>query len=1239
MKKTLCLLGAVMLSMSFVSSSLAQTKTEKGPWRRVDEASIPLVGTRYIHPTHSLTFQLDIAKMQSTLALVKRIDDPAYLPVFIELPKPDGSVGYYQVQLNETMSPGLMDQFPTIRTYDGIATDNSGEVVKLDLTPQGFHAMTLIPGKPTLFIDPFSHGGGDLEHYIVYSRADFKTDKTFECEVENDALTAIKSVDNEVKSYGNCTKRTYRLALAATGEYTTFHGGTVALAQAAQVTTVNRVNGVYMRDLAVTLIIIPNNNLLIYTNSATDPYTNGTPGTMITQNQTNVTTVIGSANYDVGHVFGTNSGGLAGLGVVCSSSNKARGVTGSAAPIGDPFDIDYVAHEMGHEFSGNHSFRGSAGSCSGNANNGTAMEPGSGSSIMAYAGICSPQDVQSNSDDYFHGVNMQEMHTFITTGGGNGCAVSTAIPNQSSPTMTGTVGSVTIPANTPFALTATATDPDGDVLTYCWEQMDNGNSTQPPVATSTIGPNFRSFDPTTSGTRYFPKISTILANGPYTWEVLPTAARTMNFRCMVRDNEAGGGCNDVANLTVTTAVTTGTYAVTYPTATGISWAGNSTQTVTWTVAGTAAAPFSCANVDVLISLDGGATFSVIANDVPNDGSQDVTVPNTATTTAIIMVQCANGTFFDISNNVFAITAATNDYTLTLTNNSISACQGTNGVFSVQVGQIGSYSSPVTLSTIGLPAGTTGTFSPNPATPGTTTTLTITGTAGATPGVYTFTVNGSSVSGSHTTSGTILISTSGASASTLTYPLDTDPSAPISPAMTWSNTGSGMQYDIVIATDAALTNVVESATGLTNASYTPTTLLPATTYYWQVSAYNACSSAVLSSVFSFTTASCGSFIATTVPQTISASGTPTVTSTLTIATSGIINDLNVVDLVGTHTWINDLTVKITSPAGTQVTLWSAICNDEDNFDVNFDDEAAAGALPCPPVGGGSYNAVTVLSAFDGENMNGVWTLTITDAANQDGGSLTGWGLDICFTPTTPCTNPDVPTLTGTPAICAGSSTTLSIATGNLNDATNWQWYSGSCGGTAVGSGTSVSVNTAGTYYVRGEGGCITPGTCQSITVTQTTVNTAATLSAGILAASQNGAQYQWINCANGSAIAGATSQTYIPTVNGNYAVQVTTNGCTDTSACIAYNVVGVEDLNGMDIQLYPNPTSGIITISFGKMATIQTLTVTDVTGRLVRNEQAFTAQSMEIDLSRESKGVYFMNIQMGGQFKTLKITKN
>ena len=283
------------------------------------------------------------------------------------------------------MEPELRAKFPEIKTYSGAQVDDHSRYIRLDITPQGFHAMVLTAGEGTVYIDPYSFGK-DIEHYICYFKKDFRpvSGKSMVCGVLGNPINTDDFRPDPTLRFGTCELRSYRLALSATGEYTAFHGGTVALAQAAQVTTMNRVNGVFMRDFAVQMNIIGNNNLIIYTNAATDPFSNGNTGAMINENQTNTDNVIGSANYDIGHIFGTNSGGLAGLGVICSNGNKARGVTGSGAPIGDPFDIDYVAHEIGHQFGANHTQNNNC-----NRNNATAMEPGSASTIMGYAGICS----------------------------------------------------------------------------------------------------------------------------------------------------------------------------------------------------------------------------------------------------------------------------------------------------------------------------------------------------------------------------------------------------------------------------------------------------------------------------------------------------------------------------------------------------------------------------------------------------------------------------------------------------------------------------------------------------------------------------------------------------------------------------------------------------------------------------------------------------------------------------------
>ena len=642
-------LFAIFSALVFFNTPWAQQLKEiETTWKNVTLEALPELSAPRIHASVYQVFQLDVNSIRAALEGVTYRE--GILNGFIasiDFPYADGTIHQFTAKRNQTMHPAYNAKFPELMTLDAYSTDGSGAYGKWDITPAGLHAMIFIPGQSTIFIDPMFEGNN--EYYIVYRKRDFISDKIMQCDVEN--FDETKPSQNNKSMFGTCELRTYRLALSATAEYTTFHGGTVALAAAAQVVTMNRVNGVYEKDIAITMVIIPNNNSLIYTTAATDPYTNGTPGTMINQNQTNVDAVIGSSNYDIGHVFGTNSGGLAGLGVVCTGGQKARGVTGSGAPIGDPFDIDYVAHEMGHQFGGNHTQNNNCNSVAA-----ARREPGSASTIMGYAGICAP-NVQNNSDDYFHGYNLQEISNEILSNG-HQCEVITAL-NNTPPVINSTSGNIVVPISTPFILTAHASDVDGDVLSFLWEQMDNEATTQPPVATATGGPNFRSFDPSLDSNRYFPNLASLATNGPFTWEVLPSVARVMDFRLTVKDNHAVGTCNDFIDLTVTTNASAGPFVVTYPSAAGITWVGGSSQTVTWSVANTNVAPINCTDVRILLSVDGGQTYPyVLSPTTANDGTETIVCPNVSTNTARVMVMSGAQTFFDISNNNFTITCGT-----------------------------------------------------------------------------------------------------------------------------------------------------------------------------------------------------------------------------------------------------------------------------------------------------------------------------------------------------------------------------------------------------------------------------------------------------------------------------------------------------------------------------------------------------------------------------------------------------
>ena len=593
----------------------------------------------------------------------------------LAIPRPDGTFGRFNVWEVSMMEPELAAQFPDIKTWRGQGIDDPTATLSADLTPLGFHAQVLSP-QGRWYVDPYyhldssvyasyfprdlsnRHGPGSLNDLVLPPSGKHK-------QSDSDEPPTVR------RSSNGLTLRTYRTAVAATGEYTAFFGGTKPLGQAAIVTAINRVSGIYETELAIRMVLVGNNMDLVYTDAVSDPYSNDDGGAMLGQNQTNVDSVIGSANYDLGHVFSTGVGGVAFLGVVGENGFKAQGVTGSGSPVNDAFYLDYVAHEVGHQYGGNHTFNGVNGAAAGNVNNSTAYEPGSGSTIQAYAGICGADDLQSNSDAYFHAISLDEITNY--TFSGNGVGNTQTATGNNIPTANAGVDR-TIPARTPFALTGSATDADtSDVLTYNWEQFDLGPARALGSADNGQSPLFRSFTATTSPTRTFPKLSTVLSGGSSTSEILPTVAQTMTFRLTVRDNRTTGAYNrDDMNITV--VATGAAFAVTSPN-TAVTFAGGSTQTVTWNVAGTTAAPISAANVDILLSTDGGNTFpTVLLAATPNDGTQAVVIANIATTQARIKVQPSNNIFFDIGNANFTITAVPKT-----TNVTSSTTNGTYGV--------------------------------------------------------------------------------------------------------------------------------------------------------------------------------------------------------------------------------------------------------------------------------------------------------------------------------------------------------------------------------------------------------------------------------------------------------------------------------------------------------------------------------------------------------------------------------
>ncbi len=956
-------------------------------WTKIQPSSVRNVGEKKIQPKNFLLLSISDSEINKILLQAPLESEGRRSSHTIKVMLADGFLDEFRIVQYSMMEAELAKQFPNFKTYIGTSINKAERSIRIDYTLNGFRAMVSEPGKRT-YIDPYQTG--DLATRIIYTKDDIDPNSNWRCLAETRISEAEHSADNRFA--GDCKLRTLRLAVAATGEYTSFHGGTVAAGQAAIVTAMNRINGVFERDIATRMILVGNNSALVYTNGNTDPYSNANPNALLDQNVTNVNNVIGLGNYDIGHIFCTSDSGVAYRPSICKDW-KAGGVTGQVNPTNDPFWIDYVAHEMGHQFGANHTQNNN---CNRAAT--ASMEPGSGSTIMGYAGICSP-NVQNNSDDHFHAISISEMTSEL---GQVTCEQVIDIANNA-PVMAN-LQNYTVPKSTFLVLEATATDADGDALTYCWEQMDPEVGPMPPQGGSSAGPLFRSISPTSSGKRYLPNISAIVANSNPTWEVLPSVGRTMNFRATVRDNSAGAGCTDEENLVITVDGSSGPFLASESISGSTRTAGEA-FTYTWSVAGTNLSPVNCSNVDILLSTDGGLTYptTVLAN-TPNDGTQEITLPSVSTSTARLMIKCADNIFFDINNANFTISGGGEipGFTMSADPASGTSCNNGSIQYTINTSSIGGFNTPINLAVAGLPNGATITATENPIAPGNSSTITL-ANFGSNAGNFTISLTGTAGSESESVDYALSLVEAPAAPS-LTSPSDNASGQPSEVTFTWAAAANATSYDLQIGTTSGASNSLDQ--NFTGTSVQVSGFAANTTYFWRVRSKNDCGDSAFTSDRSFTTAgpgteTCNTYMSTDVPKNIGVNDILEYTSTLTIPLNENITDIDVVSVIGTHSYISDLEFILRGPDNTEVTLFSEICGSESNFDVNFDDEASSASLPCPPTDGMSYQPSGSLSAFDTKSANGLWTLRLRDLYIDDSGSLSSWGLKVCYESTASC----------------------------------------------------------------------------------------------------------------------------------------------------------------------------------------------------------------------------------------------
>lgn len=604
-----------------------------------------------------LLFEFDYTKLYTALSNESKNNNSAEASeVIISFPNTNGEFENYRIKEASVMSTGLQAKYPEIRSYIGYGIDSPQALIRFSLSPYKGLSGIILGKKETIAYEPVSKNSNQIK---VFNKLSLENIEGFKCLTENTKLENTLKSGLNLKDADDSLKRIYKIAMSTTGEYSTYHGGALASVNAAIAATLTNINAILENDFNVSLELVADNDDVVYLNPINDPYTS--LGSYTSQLANTLDSVISESNYDIGHLLGgindsnNNATGNAGcIGCVCNNggsvnveNHKGSGFSTSIIPDGFYFDINFVIHEMGHQFGATHTW-----THGGNEGENTQIEPGSGTTIMGYAGITGSTNVQANSDPYFHAISIEQVTTYIKS---TSCASTTNTGNTTPTVNAG--NNLILPISTPFKLVGSGNDVDGDIVTFCWEQMDENNAvtTYPnPNSTDSNSVLFRSYPPTINNTRYFPNLLDLKFGVNATqWEKIPNTNRTADFRLTVRDNKSGGANNTHDNIQVAFDTAFGPFEITSQNTTGILWTSGTNETITWNVNNTSSLS-GASNVNILLSIDGGETYNPIVNNVPNNGSHTLTVPNTPAPYCRIMIEPTNNNFFAINSEDFSI---------------------------------------------------------------------------------------------------------------------------------------------------------------------------------------------------------------------------------------------------------------------------------------------------------------------------------------------------------------------------------------------------------------------------------------------------------------------------------------------------------------------------------------------------------------------------------------------------------
>lgn len=1004
-KKLSMKLFSLLSFLIFTSTIL----TAQAVWRPVDESDIinKSLKEREIIPEAYSIFALDAKKLNANLKDAPSRENKNASQNVLGLPLPDGQIARFIVHESPCMSPVLSKKYPSIKSYRAESLDHKYDQARIDMGPMGFHAV-IYTLEGTVYIDPYFRDPD--QYYISYFVRDHHPDLSgysAGCGVEDYLQTIYEEEQNtgiqesrviNKSSAPEVELRKYRLAVATTGEWGQIFG-TKENVLARIVTGVNRLNMIFENEIATTFELVDNNDEIIFLDPATDPYVDANLGrSLIGQNSIAINNVIGQSAYDIGHIFTIRCtdgvAGIAALGSVCLL-NKGNGVSCVGNTNISFFMVNTTAHEIGHQFNGGHSWSNCP-SAMGQLSPGTAWEPGSGSTVLSYAGICGSQNIVSTNDDYFHVGNLQQFLNFARTTGS--CAEEIPSGNHEPEIQLVDGDGLTIPIATPFELDGIATDEDGDILTYNWEQMDIG-PTSPLGEPMGNAPSFRSFPPSTESLRLFPSLPGIIGGIGSNREVLPLYTRDLTFRFTVRDNHPGAGITVWEEVEFKATDTAGPFRVTSPNSLTFT-SVNQPLTIEWDVANTDNELVNCQNVDIYFSVDNGKSFEyLLAENTPNDGEETVVIPNILTDEGKIKVKASNNIFFQFNrSNIIVREPAEPGFFIDLGERSVDACLPDVVEIAVRGTSFQAFDTPVNLELLNAPAGIMYEFVDNPMPPSGETILRLDLSQLEFSESYELTVEGTA-SNADTITQKLSLNVTGTSFNDLVLKgpdsgLDNVRQIPV---FSWSEAANAENYTLEIATNPSFgsSNVV-SESFIPDTSFIPQIVLDnSELYYWRILSNNSCVTTP-SEVRTFGTASldCKEYTSDNLPRNISFSGKVSVEGIIRVFDVGEVADVNINRIRGQHSDVFQLTGTLVSPSGTEVTMFDRNCFAATDFNIGFDNDSPTD-FKCPlnsgivmkPNGGD-------LSVLEGEAIDGDWIFRIDDNEGGEGGQFTEFDLEIC-----------------------------------------------------------------------------------------------------------------------------------------------------------------------------------------------------------------------------------------------------